>query len=184
MTVKEEISFEMKHLSTFDRVVFLGENIINSGRIYGTMDHVPIDKCIEMPVAENLIAGCGIGLALCGYFPIVVFQRMDFILIAADQIINHACLIPKMTGVKCPIIFRTIKATLNNKFYAGLQHTKDLSHVFTPYMEVIQVNSSVNINETYQRVYMLACSGKPVLVVENHESFNNEALYLEKGSYE
>lgn len=166
MKVKEAIKSELKKLSEVENVVFLGENIINSGRIYGTMDGVPIGKCIEMPVAENLIAGCGIGLALAGKFPVVIFQRMDFMLIAADAIINHACLMPKMTGIKIPIIFITFKATLKESFYAGLQHTKDLSHVFEPYMDVIQYPN--NIGWTFKP------TNEPKLIVIDHESLNNE----------
>lgn len=168
MTVKESIQQELKALSKNEHVVFLGENVINSGRIYGCLDEVPINRCIEMPVAENLIAGCGIGLVLSGYLPIVVFQRMDFMLIAADAIINHAALMPKMTGVKISIVFITFKATLNEKFYAGLQHTKDLSHVFQPYMNVYEIPTNIpEIISDFTKVH------QPILLVIDHESLNN-----------
>lgn len=170
MTVKDTIKIEFQKLLEMSNVVFLGENIINSGRIYGTMSEVPLDRCIEMPVAENLIAGCGIGLAISGYFPVVIFQRMDFMLIAADQIINHACLIPKMTGIKLPMIFITFKATLKDSFYAGLQHTKDLTHVFKPYMTVYQIPSHV---EHYLFESSFKIPNEPVLVVIDHENLNN-----------
>ena len=168
MTVKESIQIELKKLSEVENAVFLGENIINSGRIYGTLSGVPLSKCIEMPVAENLIAGCAIGLAISGKFPICVFQRMDFMLIASDAIINHACLMPKMTGIKLPILFITFKATLKDSFYAGLQHTKDLSHVFTPYMRVIQIPEYFgNFDQVFTK------HEEPTLVVIDHESLNN-----------
>lgn len=168
MTVKEAIQIEMNKLSRVENVVFLGENVINSGRIYGTLNDVPLNKCIEMPVAENLIAGCAVGLSIAGYFPVCIFQRMDFMLIASDQIINHAALMPKMTGIKLPIIFVTFKATLKKSFYAGLQHVKDLSHVFAPYMNCYEIpynnleiiSDGINITE-------------PILIVIDHESLNN-----------
>lgn len=166
MTLKESIRAELKHLSEDSNVVFLGENIINSGRIYGTMDDVPISRCIEMPVAENLIASCGIGLALAGKFPVVIFQRMDFMLIAADAIINHAALMPKMTGIKLPMLFITFKATLKDSFYAGLQHTKDLTHVFTPYLDIYTLN--------LKSTKYICKYNEPTLIVIDHESLNNE----------
>lgn len=168
MTNKEAIRDEMYKLSLQKNTVFLGENIINSGRIYGTLDNVDLKKCIEMPVAENLIAGAAIGLSLGGYLPICIFQRMDFMLIAADAIINHACLLPKMAGVRFPIIFRTIRASLNDRFYVGLQHSKDLSHVFNPYLEVIQV-PEVSPAKAYKRAWVV---DHPILIVENYQSFN------------
>lgn len=174
MTLKEVIKEELRKLSEDPNVVFLGENIINSGRIYGTMDDVPINKCLEMPVAENLIAGCGIGLALAGKFPVVVFQRMDFMLIAADAIINHACLMPKMCPqVKIPIIFITFKAKLKDSFYAGLQHTKDLSHIFELYMTVLQIHGLTEI-DTKEKFTFACKTDKPILIVIEHENLNNE----------
>jgi len=175
MTNKEQITLAMQHLAKKKKVVFLGENIINSGRIYGTLDKVSTRKCIEMPVAENLIAGTAIGLALEGYHPVCIFQRMDFMLIAADQIINHACLIPKMSGdsVVLPIIFRTIKAKLSSDFWVGHQHSKDLTHVFRPYMPVYEVPKYATPTTAYEQAYKL---NKPVLVVEDYKHYGKEAI--------
>lgn len=171
MTVKEAISIEMEKLSKNPKVVFLGENIINSKRIYGTLDNVPLKSCIETPVAENLIAGMAIGLAITGYIPVCIFQRMDFMLIAADQIINHACVYPKL-GIKCPVIFRTIKADLNEKFFVGHQHSKDLSHVFEHYMEVKQI-PEYRPCDVYENALSKAKSrGLSTLLVEDYQSFN------------
>ena len=61
-----------------------------------------------MPVAENLTMGVAIGLALRKARPVVIFQRMDFMLIASDAIINHLALMPKMSGgqFNLPVIIR------------------------------------------------------------------------------
>lgn len=174
MTVREAITFEMESLVKNPKIVFLGENIINSKRIYGTLDKVPISKCIEMPVAENLIAGTAIGLAFKGYIPICIFQRMDFMLIAADAIINHACLLPKMTGIACPVIFRTIKGERGGKFYVGEQHCKDLTHVFKPYMPITSIpNKRFSIETAYKSVLDDVLNGKSSLIVEDYSKFND-----------
>lgn len=175
MTVKNEIKQALTTLARKKNTVFLGENVINSGRYYGTMEGVNKKRCIEMPVAENLIAGTAIGLAIGGFCPICCFQRMDFILIAADQIINHACLIPKMSGgsVKLPIIFRVIKAHLDKKFWVGWQHGKDFTHMFRPYMPVYEVPKYCNPQEAYAKAYELK---EPVLVVEDYKSYGKEVI--------
>lgn len=178
MTIKDGITDAMEELASKEGVVFLGENIINSGRIYGTLNKVSLEKCMEMPVAENLIAGVAIGLALQGYRPVVVFQRMDFMLIAADAIINHASLIPKMSGgsIKLPIIFRTIKATLEDKFYVGLQHSKDLSYVFSSWIRVMHIGKKeTTVSSNAKQVYKEAWEcNEPVLIVEDYKSFGEE----------
>ena len=140
------------------------------------MDKVPLDKCIEMPVAENLIASSAIGLAIRGYIPVVVFQRIDFILIAADSIINHACLLPKMTGMKLPILFITIKGDPEGKFYAGMQHTKDFGYVFEPHMTVIHVPLAIDLlgkdDPSLNDIFTIG--DQPKLIVCDYKSFNNE----------
>lgn len=170
MTVKESITSEMFKLSKKKDTVFLGENIINSGRIYDTLSKVPTNKCIETPVAENLIAGVAIGLSLRGYVPIAIFQRMDFMLIAADAIINHASVYPKY-GIKCGVVFRTIKASLEKNFFVGYQHSKDLSHVFAPYIKVIQV-PECKPKQAYDIAYDTAKKGVSTLVVEDYQRMN------------
>ena len=174
MTVREAIAQEMEKLSKIPEVVFLGENVINSGRIYHTLDQVPIDRCIEMPIAENLIAGAAIGLALAGFFPICIFQRMDFMLIAADQIINHACQMEKMCGRKMelPILFRTIKAELNEKFFVGHQHSKDFTYIFEPHLSTFVIPHTIPCSTIYQ---LMIKRMKPTLVVEDYASYNNPA---------
>ena len=171
-TVKQAITEEMEKLSKFPQVVFLGENVTNSGRIYGTLDQVPLSKCIEMPLAENLIAGVAIGLSLRGYHPICIFQRMDFMLCAADAIVNHAALIPKMSGgrVKLPLMFRTIKANLNPDFFVGHQHSKDLTGIFSPYLQVFEV-PAFPVNLAYNKAYF---TNNPTLIVEDYKEFNTE----------
>lgn len=169
---KDDIIEAMATLARKKNTVFLGENVINSGRLYGTLNKVPIKRCIEMPVAENLIAGTAIGLALVGYRPICIFQRMDFMLIAADQIINHAALIPKMSGgsICLPIIFRTVKGDLNKEFWVGHQHSKDFTHIFQQYLPTYTI-PEYNAQDIYRRAYN---EGIPVLVVEDYKSYGEE----------
>jgi pyruvate/2-oxoglutarate/acetoin dehydrogenase E1 component len=178
MTIKEDIAEAMASISRRKNTVFLGQGVINAGRIYGTLEKVPLGQCLEMPVAENLIAGTAIGLAIEGYRPVCIFQRMDFMFIAADAIINHASLMEKMSGgrINLPIIFRTIKADLNEKFWVGWQHSKDLSSVFNQWIPVRHIgNKSMGVNTNAQQVYEEAWNEKkPILIVEDYGSFNNE----------
>ena len=167
MKYQESIKKEMEWLAGKDNVVFLGEGLINAGRIYGTLDDVPNKKCVEMPIAENLIAGSAIGLALKGYRPIVIFQRMDFMLIASDAIINHMALIPQMSGhkIKLPIIIRAIIGSRDKKFDVGPQHQHDFTHIFDTYMITEKYESKV-----YQEAYK---TDEPVLVVEDRDLYDS-----------
>ena len=53
--------------------------------------------------------GAAIGAAMLGRRPVVEIMTLNFILVAMDQVINHAAKIHYMFGglVKCPMVIRT-----------------------------------------------------------------------------
>lgn len=168
MTYQQSVTKEMEELGKRERSVFLGQGIINGERVYGTLKGVPIKKCIEMPIAENLIVGAAIGLALEGLKPIVVFQRMDFMLIAADAIINHLSLMPLMSGGQftLPVILRTIIGSRDLKFDVGLQHNHDFTQTFQRYIGTFSYEPGI-----YSTAYR---SRYPRVVVEEKDSYKEE----------
>jgi pyruvate dehydrogenase E1 component beta subunit len=170
LNYKEGVSEAMDWLAKKEKTVFLGEGIINAGRIYNTLDKVPLKKCIEMPIAENLIMGSATGLAIEGNRPIVIFQRMDFLTIASDQIINHLALIPKMSGgkIQLPVIIRTIIGSRCAKFDVGCQHNKDLTHMFSRFINVIEIKKGYNPLKAYKCAWEL---GSPVMVIEEKDLY-------------
>jgi pyruvate/2-oxoglutarate/acetoin dehydrogenase E1 component len=70
--------------------IFLGQNVRYPGNgLYSTLTGVPMDKRVELGVAEDMQLGIAIGLALSGKVPICIFPRMDFLLCATNQLVNH-----------------------------------------------------------------------------------------------
>ena len=173
MTYKEGITKAMTNLSQKKDTVFLGEGIINAGRIYGTMEGVDLKKCIEFPIAENLIVGSAIGLAIEGFRPVVIFQRMDFMLCAADAIINHLSIIPKMSGdrINLPVIIRAIIGSQKESFNVGAQHNKDLTDMFKPWIHTHVFKKGMDIQHYYHIAY--DCKN-PVLMIEEKDLYEVE----------
>ena len=169
MTYKESVTQAMTTLGEREDVVFLGEGLINAGRVYGTLEEVPVSKCIEMPIAENLIVSCAIGLALAGYLPVVVFTRMDFMLCAADAIINHLGMMQEYSnGQACPkVILRAIVGDSKGKFDCGIQHTQDHTHMFSRYIATRVIFNPVR---DYKQITTHTCA---VLTVEKKEYYDN-----------
>ena len=174
-TFKDEITSAMTELGKMEKVVFLGEGLIDASPIYGTMIGVPKNKVIEFPIAENLIVGSAIGLALEGWTPIVVFQRMDFMLCAADDIINHLALIPLISNgkVQLRVILRTVLGSQDkDKFNVGLQHSKDLMHVFqTPGLFRGTIKPGDDVLGTYKRSLN---ENYPAILLEHKDDYNKE----------
>lgn len=138
MTYKEKLHEAMKKLAGDERVVFIGQGLLEEEPFYGTLSGIPKSKMLEMPCAEILSTGTAIGLALTGWIPVLLFQRMDFMLLAADQLINHAAMFPKLSGgkIKVPMIIRACIGSSDPKFDVGIQHNKDFTTLFEPYMNL------------------------------------------------
>lgn len=105
--------------------LFLGQGIGCGGtKMSKDFEGVPAEKRIEMPVAENLQLGISIGLALEGFVPVSVFPRVNFLLCAMDQLVNHLDKLPMYSGYKPKVIIRTAVGS-KEPLDAGPQHTGD-----------------------------------------------------------
>lgn len=139
MSYKEELIKAMSILAKDDRTIFLGQEIVTN-KFYGTMGEVPIGKMIELPIMEDVQMGMSTGLSLMGYIPISLYTRMDFLILAMNQLVNHLDKIEKMTcGDFSPkVIIRTVvgeKLPMN----CGPQHTQDFTSVLRRALENIKV---------------------------------------------
>ena len=70
--------------------LFLGQAVEYAGTaITNTLKDVNKDKLLEMPVNEDMQMGMTIGIALNNTVPISIYPRWNFLLLAANQVINH-----------------------------------------------------------------------------------------------
>jgi pyruvate dehydrogenase E1 component beta subunit len=74
----------------------------------GLLDEFGEKRVRDTPISENTIVGTGVGAAMAGLRPVVEIMTVNFSLLAADQIINHAAAIPYMFGgkVRVPMVIR------------------------------------------------------------------------------
>lgn len=90
MSYKEEMYRAMKLLGENPRTFFLGQCVAHSGTtMFHTLRDVPLEKRLELPVFEDTQMGISIGMALAGYIPVSVYPRMDFLLLATNQLVSH-----------------------------------------------------------------------------------------------
>lgn len=168
MKYRDALREEMKWLGEQKDTVFLGQGITKGDRMYHTLDDVPLSKCIEMPIAENLIMGCANGLAMKGFKPMVIFQRMDFLLIASDQIINHTALIKEMSNGQytCPVIIRACIGSQKDSFCVGKQHNHNFKHIFEPYIKTYDYSPG-NYKEAFN--YDI-----PMMIIEEKDKYDED----------
>lgn len=152
----------MTTLGKHPKTVFVGQNMRYDGqRMHASFAGVPMEKRIEMPVCEDLQMGFCTGLALEGYIPICVYPRMDFLLLAANQLVNHLDkLFPHLK-----VIIRVAVGS-ETPLNPGPQHTQDHSAAFGMMLK------NIPVVEFGPGVYEAALeANRPVLVVERMERY-------------
>ena len=96
------------------------------------------ERCKDTPIAEDAMTGIGIGAALNGMRPIHVHIRVDFLLLAMNQLVNMASTISYGSGGKLnvPIV---IRAVVGRGWGQGFQHSKSMHSTFAhvPGLKVI-----------------------------------------------
>lgn len=175
MKYKEAIKKSMEKLSEDEKVIFLGYNVCFGSKAYGTLTDVSDEKKIETPLAENLMMGLGMGLALEGFKPVIFFERHDFMLIALDAIVNHVDKIENMSHgqFKTPVIIRASIGS-NKPLDPGPQHTQDFSEIFKKIVKNIKVyepQTSEEIIKTYERIIN---SNESAIIIERRDLYDNE----------
>jgi pyruvate dehydrogenase E1 component beta subunit len=93
-------------------VLILGEDIgVYEGTFRitaGMLKKYGPKRVVDTPIAEAGMIGTAVGMAMLGLRPIVEMMTMNFSIVAADQIINHAAKVRYFSGgqVDVPIVVR------------------------------------------------------------------------------
>lgn len=166
-------------------VYLMGEGITDPKAIFGTtaglLETFGPTRIIEMPVAENGLTGIAIGSAIMGQRPVMVHQRVDFVLLALEQIINNAA---KMyygsNGVhKVPMLIRLM---IGRGWGQGPQHAQSLETLFAliPGLKVIMPTTA------YDAKGMTVAAiedDNPVISIE-HRWLHNTVSEVPEGHYD
>jgi pyruvate dehydrogenase E1 component beta subunit len=123
-------------------LVVIGEGVPDPKSIFLTTEGLQkkygSDRVFDMPLSENGMTGVCIGAALNGTSVLMIHQRIDFIMLAMDQIINNAAKWHYMFNGQSsvPIVIRVI---VGRGWGQGPQHSQNLQALFThiPGLKVI-----------------------------------------------
>lgn len=128
--VNQAIAYEMTHDPD---VVVMGEDVATNGGVFratvGLLEKFGARRVLDTPLAESMIGGLAVGMAVRGLKPIAEFQFMGFIYPAVDQIINHAARLRNRTRgrMTCPIVFR---APFGAGIHAPEHHSESTEAIF------------------------------------------------------
>lgn len=98
---------------------YVGNSMTDLDKLYGT------DRIMDSPVSELACTGAAVGASLCGYRPVMVHPRLDFMLYCLDAIVNQAAKWSHMVGGQAhPAV--TIRGIINRGGEQGAQHSQAL----------------------------------------------------------
>lgn len=124
---QDELIKAMEWLGKQENTMFIGQSMKFKGTgLFWTLEKVPMEKRIELPIFEDIQMGMAIGMSLEGLIPISIYPRMDFLILAYNQLFNHLDLMESMSdGQFNPkVIIRTALGSIKPLF-PGEQHNKD-----------------------------------------------------------
>ena len=110
-------------------VIVLGQLVDYHSGIFGTttglVDRFGPERVRDFPVAENLMTATAMGASLTGLRPVIVHQRLDFMIYSLDAIVNWLSLWRfKSNGHSSMPV--TIRAIVGKGWGQGPQHSKSL----------------------------------------------------------
>ncbi|MBF0531545.1 MAG: alpha-ketoacid dehydrogenase subunit beta [Candidatus Omnitrophica bacterium] len=129
-------------LAADPNVYVMGQGVDDPGGMFGSTKDLHKKyggrRVFDTPLSENAVIGMALGSAMCGLRPVSVHNRPDFLLVAMDQIANHAGKWHYMFAgrVKVPIV---IRACIGRGWGSAAQHSQALQSLFvhTPGLKVL-----------------------------------------------
>ena len=178
MTYREALRLALaEELRRDERVFLMGEEIGVFEGSYkvtaGLLDEFGEDRIRDTPISEEGFVGAAVGAAMAGQRPVVEIMTLNFILIAMDQVVNHAAKIRYMFGGEagCPLVIRTPNGAGNQ---LTAQHSQSFEGWFA-HVPGLKVVAPSNPRDAKGLLKAAIRDEDPVLVIENLP------IYKEKG---
>lgn len=138
---------------------YVGNSMLNLDKQFGR------DRVMDTPVSELACTGAAIGASLCGYRVIVIHPRMDFMLLAVDQIVNQAAKWSHMLGGQAaPAV--TIRAIINRGGEQGAQHSQAL-HAWFAHIPGLRVAMPSTAQDARDLLIASVLSDDPVMYIDD-----------------
>jgi len=112
------------------------------GTTLGLSEKFGNERVLDTPTSENGMTGIALGASIMGMRPVITHQRVEFSLLAIEQIVNQAAKWHYMTGgaMHAPLVIRMI---IGRGWGQGPQHSQSLESWFAhiPGLSSSTVNS-------------------------------------------
>lgn len=163
------------------RVMVMGQGVDDPSGMFGAtkdlhLKHGP-RRVFDTPLAETALTGVAVGAALGGCRPVYFHNRPDFLLLASDQLVNHAAKWCYMFGgkVHVPLV---LWACIGRGWGSAAQHSQALQGLFfhVPGLKLVMPSTAHDAKGT---MIAAIADDNPVLILEHRFNFRHQGLVPE-----
>lgn len=161
-----------------DNVFVFGLGVDDPKGMYGTTkdlhERFGATRNFDTPLSEDAMTGVGIGAALAGMRPIHVHQRMDFLLLCMNQLINVAAKWSYIFGgaFRVPLVVRAI---VGRSWGQGAQHSQSL-HSYFMHVPGLKVVAPTTPHDAKGCMIAAIRDNNPVIVIEHRMLYSNRGM--------
>lgn len=164
------------------RVLIIGQGCTSPWYVgtttQGLLEKFGEKRVIDTPVSEAAVSGVAIGAAMAGLRPVLVHPRMDFMLLAMDQIINQAANWYYMFGGKVNVSL-VIRGIINRGGEQAAQHSQAIQAIFA-HIPGLKVVMPATPYDAKGLLISAIEDGNPIIYIDDRWLYNEEGQVPEE----
>lgn len=170
MSFRQALALAVRREMQADPSVFVfGLDVPDHKKIFGStaglVEEFGPERVFGTPLSEDAMAGVALGAALSGLRPVHVHIRVDFMLLAMNQIANMISNIRYMSGgkLRVPLVLRGV---IGRGWGQSAQHSKSLHGLFA-HLPGLKVVMPATAQEAYSLLRSSIRDDNPVIFLEH-----------------
>jgi pyruvate/2-oxoglutarate/acetoin dehydrogenase E1 component len=167
-----------------DNVICYGLGVTDPKAVFGTTSGLESrfgrSRVFDMPTSENAMTGVAIGAALGGLRPVMTHQRLDFFLLALDQLVNAAAKWHYMFGSQQSVPI-TIRLIVGRGWGQGPTHSQNL-HAWFAHIPGLKVVMPTTPEDAKGLLLSSIFDPNPVVFIE-HRWLHGGRSVVPEGDY-
>jgi len=148
------------------------------GASLGLRERFGRERVFDTPLSETALTGVATGAAIGGMRPVYLHNRPDFLLLAMDQLVNHAAKWHYMFGgaVNVPLV---VWACIGRGWGGAAQHSQALQGLFlhVPGLKLVMPSTCY---DTKGLILSAIADPNPVLIIEHRFNFKQHGFVPEE----
>lgn len=165
-----------EEMSRNKKLICFGLGVNDSLNFFGTTKGLEkkfgSERVFETPTSENAMTGIGVGMSLNNNPCVMMHQRLDFFLLAMDQLVNSAAKWHFMFGGKKSVPI-TIRLIVGKGWGQGPTHSQSLQSWFS-HIPGLKVVMPTFPNDAYNLLKTSIRDPNPVIFIEHRWLHNLE----------